>query len=75
MTREEIIIVGEFEILVIHFLGWSFQRPQIGDTSRAFTETIRGWIPPKRAPKMIPLARRIRNIRGLGTVQATFLKT
>src|SRR5258708_21833103 len=56
ITREKIVIVGEFEILVVRFLSWCFQRSRIGDRGRAFTETLSSWISPKCVPKKIPLA-------------------
>src|SRR6266540_2042060 len=61
-------IGGEFEILVVRFISYHLQRPQIGNTGRVFNETARSWLPPKRVPKKIPL------FRGLGTVQATFVR-
>ena len=56
ITREKIVIVGEFEILEVRFLFWRFQRSQIGDRGRGFCETFSSWIPPKHVPKKIPLA-------------------
>ena len=60
-------IGGEFDILVVRFISYHLQRPQIRNTGRVFNETVSSWLPPKRVPKKIPL------FGGLGT-QATFVR-
>ena len=64
-TREEMVIIGEFEILVVRFLSYGFQRPWIRNTGRVFNKTVRSYLPPKRVPKKIPHDEVIR-----GTAQA-----
>ena len=63
------VIIGEFEMLVVRFLSYGFQRPWIRNTGRVFNETVRSYLPPKRVPKKIPHGEVIRNLRGTAHIR------